>query len=256
MFAGHSQAGELRRCVNRRATLASLFALAGVGGCSRAPKLVFRVRLTFHVKHPARPKSFSGVWEIWLTEVGAFPNPGTSSIQTLIGEAIPMPFDSERIAFALLVDFGGASRVDGAELASLAQNVGLVSWSGSSALSYAYPDNDFWAKSGGMSADDLRAATPSVPARLPPRFIPAFATFDDPANPKTGRFLDPTDLSSVAGQGAALDYAEIQLVNDPPTRGASLFLPWVGTPSTEPDEPNWTNFRQHPEYFVRKAPEW
>lgn len=233
--------------VHRRAALTGMLALAGAGGCSRGPEVIYRVRLTFHFKCPIGSKSFSGVWEIRESTVSAFPNPGSNGLQALIGEAIAMPFDNGRVAFALLVDYGGSAPADA---------VGLFSWNAATALAYAYQDAAIWAKPDGMDASALRLATPSAPARVPPKYVPALVTFNDLADPKTGRLLDPKDLSSVTGPGCVLDHVEIQLVDDPPTRGATRFLPWIGSNADDPSEPSWNNFLKHPEYFVRKAPSW
>ncbi len=240
MFAENSGAGGRDHGVLRRAVFAGAL-LGSLAGCSPPhPEVTFKVKLDFRFKSPAEDKSFSGVWEVWETRFSNFPNPGSGLQETLIGEAIAMPFDNGRVAFALLVDHGGGSIRD---------PVGMFSWSAASALYSAYDGR-------GPRLSEFAAVTPTTPVTLPAKALPALITFDNLADPSSGRLIEPAELSVIAGPGWTFDRAEIQLVNDPPTQGASLFLPWVETPSRDSGEPSWTNFRQHPEYFVRKAPSW
>jgi hypothetical protein len=239
------RSGSVRRIdVTRRVSiLAGGLALAGLLGCAPGgphPDILFRVRLTFHFKTPAGDRSYSGVWEAWQSKVSQFPNPGPGLVYTLIGEAIPMRFDNGRVVFALLVDYGGGEPRPA---------MGLFTWLAASALHDAYGPNY-----GDMH--DLIQAGAVKPLALAPRDMPALVTFETLADPATGRFVLPTELAEIAGAGWAFDRAEIQVVQDRPTLGASQFLPWVGAPLTETEDLRWENLRQHPEYFVRKPPAW
>jgi hypothetical protein len=213
--------------------------LEGLSGCGSREK-TFKVKLAFHFESPRGAKVFSGVWEIWETRVSDFPNPGTSLNETLIGEAIPMRFDNGRVVFALLVNYGGGDAEDVRGLWSVGIGPALYG-----ALGPSYRDLGEYVAAGAIK---------SVP--LAPRDMPALVTFENLADPATGRFVPLAELSEIAGPGWTFNRTEIQVVQNPPTLGASQLLPWISALPTDPDNGRWDNFSQHPEYFVRKPPAW
>jgi len=247
--AREESAAQRRKRLLRRKFLLGSMSIMGLSGCDLSPpEGVFQIRLTFHFSHLAEQRSFSGVWEARETRVSAFPNPGGGITETLIGEAIPMVFGGGKNAFALLVDYGGGGVSDG--------SMGLYTWKAAPTLAHAYGTQADWAQPGGDGVSALSTAAPMAPVALPIDSLPALATFDDLNDPLSGRLIHPDELSAIAGEGWAFDRAEIELVDDPPTRGASELLPWVNAPPANSGTPSWTDFRLHPEFFVRKPPLW
>jgi len=235
-----------RNSLARRRFLTGVLSVLGVSACGRkAPEIIFRVRLTFHFSCPAGSRSFSGVWEVWETRFSGFPNSGSNLTESLFGEAIPMRFDNDQIVFALLADYGGGALEDA---------IGLFTWSAVKALHNASHPRYVAPGQAKGTFRDLVTDTSAEPLTLELKDMPALVVFQNLADPKTGRFVRLSELAALAGTGWAFDRAEIQVVEDRPTPGASQLLPWVNAPLKASGDWRWNDFRKHPEYFVRKVP--
>lgn len=70
----------------------------------------------------------------------------------------------------------------------------------------------------------------NAPLSIPEKFLPALVTFMDASDPKSIRYLNPSDIEKVFGAGYAIKSATIESTIDAVTAGrVAGLLPWLRT---------------------------
>ncbi|MGL4281404.1 MAG: hypothetical protein ACRCS0_13640 [Albidovulum sp.] len=165
-----------------------------------APHFAWRQKMTVTVETPAGEVSGSSVSQIgWQEQAVKFEGMGWNYDVT--GEAVVVEVAPGRWLFALLTGAGTTEYMGSVAAASISGQHGRV-------ISEALFDE--------VSDKRGRAAGPIT---VPDYQYPLLVTFDDIADPKTVRRVDPANLSASFGQGVSLKAVTLAVTEEPVTEG-------------------------------------
>ncbi len=168
------------------------------------PSYNYAFRLIIDVDTPTGLKTGSSVISLtWRSQVPIGPR---SAVTQVKGEAV-------------FVDLGGGQHV----IATL----GFGPKGADDKLEYLASEAF---KRAGHPIDIQALAKVRGSAPLTGHLIPAFVTFTDLGNPKTGRIVLPDDFPAVFGAGIRLRGARIEMTDEPFTRGIEKKLTWLPHP--------------------------
>lgn len=226
--------------VSRRSLALAGIALAtGLSACQRRADIDVRLRLTFEIATELGSLVATGVWRFLMAKVPAMP--GTRVLTWTEGQAIPIPIGNGSI-FALLVWPGEGVQAPG---------VGsLFGWDGVDVLRSVSGLDLEWQDRDVPELRRLKASAPSPRYPVPLSRLPSLATFTNPEDPKSGRLVAPSELSTMSGRPALTGFT-LQVVIDPVTKGVEAHLPWL-LDTTAQKQPGLTSddFAAHREYFL------
>ncbi len=179
------------------ARLALLLTLLVLGGCRDRHE--WHQKTTVTVETPAGERSGAAVVGV-VAWFGQLPASGNEVEYRITGEATVVEVAPGRYLFALL--------------------------GGSQERFYAAARDRFR----GMPRKDWLREIPrqAVPVELTGGSIPLLVTFDDVADPKTVRRVDPADLAATFGPGFALKSVTLEVTREPVTEGrVEATLGWL-----------------------------
>ena len=181
----------------------------------------YRYRLTVEVDTPRGPRTGSGVVEVRTSATGSDAVPLPKAVGVAVrGEAVPVALPDGRTLFALL---SGPSHADWAGWIMVHTTRVPERWS----------EDSFQQRFQAMLADRGVKALPRTWRRGygsgpgEEDAYPWLVRFDDPADPATGRAVDPDQLSAAFGPGYELRRITVRLTDDAVTSGLQKHLPWV-----------------------------
>jgi hypothetical protein len=244
--SGKDRLAALGSLTRREALLAGLVSTTGIAGCaSPAPMISLNVELAFEfATERGVTITGGGIWRVKTRVVSAFPNPGTTIKERLQGEALPIAVGGGEYVFALMV-WGGVGVVS-------PPASGLFRWDCSGALFQAYGPTFPWDGRDSPDFRRLQASTPTPFASVPLSHLPAFASFSNPDDARTGRLVSPDNFMTAAGQ-AVIKSFRIRVVSDELTHGIENYLPWLSDEKVLA-EANFTSdeLAHHPDFFLRQ----
>lgn len=232
---------------NRRRVVAgvsaALISTCGLEGCSRTETLSGNVKLNFLLNIRGVKVQRSGIWRFSLRDVSSFPNPGSSIHYTLRGDAIDFGVIEGVSVFAIL-----------AYSESLVQPVSsneLFAWNCVPLLASGYGVSAAWEGGDAPGLRQLITNSPTPLVEIQLYQAPSLVAFSNPLRPETGRLISPSSLTGGEPSTARVEKVEIQLVDEPPSRGSVSKLTWLRPRPFRPELLEWNDFRNHPEYFSR-----
>ena len=196
--------------MKRRALLAGLAGLPLVG-CTRIFPIRFRYRMTVTVDTPEGARSGSSVIEVKMSQGSGLIREAPVVNAIAYGEAVSVVLPGRGRLWALLRTAGGRDAT------------GIPFSAYEAVLPKTGPSAEGW-------DEQARAlARQTHPAVLPHDAYPWLVRFRDERDARSMEEVLPSDLAARFGQGVRLRNIIIQIVDTPPTFGASNALPWLAT---------------------------
>ncbi len=193
----------MKRGAKILATIVGFVATLALAGCT--DNWTWHQKLTVTVETPHGEVSGSSVQKVsWRDEKFVPGQPGGRAVNSLRGEATVIDLGGGRFLFALL---GGMD--------TLAQYVVL----GPEAIRAPMAERGEQLEQVGRSGE------------VPRERYPLMVTFDDIADPKTVRRVDPDDLAASFGPGTRLQSVTLEITDEPVTEGkVEQVLGWLTWP--------------------------
>ncbi|WP_454719102.1 hypothetical protein [Caulobacter segnis] len=118
-------------------------------------------------------------------------------------------------------------------------------------LAKGYDVSSAWGNGDAPGLRQLIDSAPTPPVEVPSHLFPSLIAFSDLLRPETGQLVDPGNLAGGRQGSPRVERLEIQIVDEPVSRGSVAKLAWLRPRSLAPELVKWNDFRKHPEYFSR-----
>jgi hypothetical protein len=198
------EGAELRVAATRK-ILAFFVCGLVLAGCEKLPS--YRYKLTIIVDTAQGPRLGASVREVRARKVPRFlPDAGGTST-TVVGEAVAVDLPQGKTLYALL---------DGDAASSRADQVALF-------LFFKKFPQGFYPKAA------RRLAGAAYRGELPRSAYPAFVTFENQADPRSVRLVDPDQLAATLGAGTKIRAIELATTKGPVTWSLASRLPWLAS---------------------------
>ena len=194
--------------MTRRGVLGLLTAALMLGGCSEMFPHKYRFRMTVEIDTPQGLRRGSSVYQVWANDTTAVLPEEAKRDWGVKGEAVAVDLPGGGTLFALLKTVNPMRE----DLARMSM----------AALDPAF-NNDI-VESAGRIADGNHIRSP---AEVAPSDYPMLVKFDDIADPKSVKRVEPTNLAAAFGPGVRLKRITVEVTDDNVTTGIAKTLKWL-----------------------------
>ena len=192
------------------------------GSTTRPP--IIRSRLTLVVDTPEGERTGSSVTQLTTYFPGGLTRAqGWGLTEQLVGEAVVVDLGQRGLLFATLrkqsdLAFRGGGGLGGG------YNAGLTPFP-QEKFSGEYSANASINEKYAAYLDDLNRLKPKSDLSL--KDVPVLVRFDNPDDPRSVALANPLDLAASFGPGVTFKSANVEITDDPITKGIEARLPWL-----------------------------